>query len=114
MVGKVIPDYNKKGYTHEIPVVKARKSNPSELLPRVHLVIALLKRWLMGTHHGAVCSEHLYYYLDEFTFRFNRHASRYRGNLFYRLIQQAVLLDPAPYKTIVKHVRGRKSKKHKM
>lgn len=99
-----------KGYNHEVSVVKARKNNPSELLPRVHLVIALLKRWLMGTHHGAVCSEHLDYYLDEFTFRFNRRASRYRGKLFYRLIQQAVLVDPTPYKTIVKHVRGRKSK----
>ena len=58
----------------------------SELLPRVHRVAALLKRWLIGTHQGAVSREHLDYYLDEYTFR--RRRSR-RGKLFYRLVQQA-------------------------
>ena len=53
-------------------------------LPRVHLVVSLLKRWLLGTHQGAVSPAHLDYYLDEFTFRFNRRRSRYRGKLFHR------------------------------
>ena len=52
----------------------------------------------MGTHQGAVSRQHLDYYLDEFTFRFNRRASRHRGKLFYRLLQQAVTLDPVPYR----------------
>lgn len=60
----------------------------SELLPRVHRVISLLRRWLMGTHQGAVSHKHLDYYLDEFTFRFNRRKSKSRGKLFFRLAQQ--------------------------
>ena len=71
-------------------------------MPRVHRVISLLKRWLMGTHQGAVSLEHLDYYLDEFTFRFNRRKSRSRGKLFFRLLQQAVAIDPVPYKSMVK------------
>jgi hypothetical protein len=77
------------------------KAAATELLPRVHQVAALLKRWLLGTHQGAVRPAHLDYYLDEFTFRFNRRTSRSRGKLFYRLIQQAVRVEPSPYKTMV-------------
>jgi hypothetical protein len=69
--------------------------SPMELkLP--HLVASLLKRWLLGTYQGAVRPTHLAYYLDEFTFRFNRRASRQRGKLFYRLVQQALMVDPVP------------------
>ena len=57
------------------------------ILPRVHRVASLLKRWLLGTHQGGVQAAHLDYYLDEFTFRFNRRGSRARGLLFYRLFQ---------------------------
>ena len=91
-----------KGYDHEITFLKGKKKTPSELMPRVHRVISLLKRWLMGTHQGAVSLEQLEYYLDEFTFRFNRRKSRSRGKLFFRLLQQAVAIDPVPYKSIVK------------
>ena len=59
------------------------------------------QRWLMGTHQGAVSHKHLDYYLDEFTFRFNRRTSRSRGKLFYRLVQQAVLLEPKPYRSLI-------------
>ncbi len=90
-----------KGYRHE-PVVIARSGRTaSELLPRVHLVVSLLKRWLMGTLHGAVQPDYLAYYLDEFTFRFNRRTSRSRGKLFYRLLQQAVQVGPTTYREIV-------------
>ena len=61
-----------------------------ELLPHVHMVDALLKRWLLGTHQGKVSPKYLPYYLDEFAFRFNRKRSTYRGKLFYRLVQQAI------------------------
>jgi ISXO2-like transposase domain len=74
-------------------------------MPRVHQVVSLLKRWLLGTHHGAVTHEHLDYYLDEFTFRFNRRRSRSLGKLFFRLVQQAVAVDPAPYESLVKYAR---------
>ena len=70
-------------------------------MPGVHRVASLLKRWLLGTHQGAVSNKHLDYYLDEFTFRFNRRSSNARGLLFYRLLQQAVLTDPVYYHQLV-------------
>ena len=82
------------GYQHQVTYLKGNKKAASELLPRVHLVISHLKRWLLGTHQGAVSHKHLDYYLDEFTFRFNRRRSKSRGKLFYRLAQQAVATDP--------------------
>lgn len=91
-----------KGYGHEVTFLRGQKKSPSELLPRVHRVISLLKRWLLGTHQGAVSFEHLDYYLDEFTFRFNRRKSRSRGKLFFRLVQQAVAVEPHTYRSIVR------------
>lgn len=92
---------NARGYVHEVTVVKKSKQTASELLPRVHRIISLLKRWLLGTHQGAVSHKHLDYYLDEFTFRFNRRKSSSRGKLFYRLAQQAVSVAPVSYDLIV-------------
>ena len=83
-----------------------------KVLPRVHRVASLLKRWLLGTHQGGVSREHLDYYLDEFTFRFNRRTSRHRGKLFHRLLEQAVAVGPVPYAAMVKGFRGRKKKRH--
>ena len=103
----------KHGYRHRITFLKGRKESASELLPRVHRVVSLLKRWLLGTHQGAVSRAHLDYYLDEFTFWFNRRTSRHRGKLFYRLVQQAVAVDPAPYASLGKHVRpGKRRRQH--
>jgi len=90
-----------RGYRHEITFLKGKRKTPSELMPRVHRVISLLKRWLLGTHQGAVSPKHLDYYLDEFTFRFNRRRSKSRGKLFYRLVQQAVTVDPVTRYRIV-------------
>ena len=95
-----------KGYIHEVTVLRGRKESASELLPRVHRVMSLLKRWLMGTHQGAVSHKHLDYYLDEFTFRFNRRKSASRGQLFFRLVQQAVAVEPSPYDRIVGKTRA--------
>ena len=82
--------------THE-PIVLIHSSDPAhKMLPAVHRVASLLKRWLAGTLHYGQSSAHLDYYLDEFTFRFNRRKSRSRGLLFYRLLQQAVNTDPHP------------------
>jgi transposase-like protein len=90
------------GYTHEATVLKGREKDvATELLPRVHLIASLLKRWLLGTHQGAVRPNYLDYYLDEFTFRFNRRTSRSRGKLFHRLLQQAMQVEPASYRSIV-------------
>lgn len=92
------------GYRHQPVSVRGSGQEAHALLPRVHRVISLLKRWLLGTHQGAIHPAHLDYYLDEFTFRFNRRRSASRGKLFYRLLQQAVQIPPAPYETLIKHV----------
>ena len=65
-----------QGYRHKVTILRGRQATPSQLMPRVHRVASLLKRWLLGTHQGAVSREHLDYYLDEFTFRFNRRGRR--------------------------------------
>jgi len=101
------------GYIHKVSSLRGHRELASQLLPRVHRVVSLLRRWILGTHQGAVSPAHLDYYLDEFTFRFNRRASHYRGKLFYRLIQQALATDPAPYKQINQHLRrGPEHPKH--
>jgi len=91
----------KKGYRHKITFLRGQEKSPSKLMPRVHRVVSLLKRWLIGTHQGAVSHKHLDYYLDEFTFRFNRRRSASRGKLFFRLVQQAVNVEPVPYAKII-------------
>lgn len=92
------------GYKHQ--VIRPATELGENLLPWVNRVASLLKRWLLGTHQGAVSPHHLDYYLDEFTFRFNRRTSRSRGLLFYRLIQQAVTLEPVLGKALVRsHTR---------
>ena len=95
------PGLERLAYVHRPRVVRSSGQTASTLLPRVHRVAALLKRWLLGIHQGRVCREHLDDYLDEFTFRFNRRLSRHRGKLFYRLLQQAVAIEPVPYKRLV-------------
>lgn len=89
------------GYVHRQRVVRGSGGSADTLLPRVHRVASLLKRWLIGTHQGRVERTHLPYYLDEFTFRFNRRTSRSRGLLFYRLMEQAVTLGPLPRQALV-------------
>jgi transposase-like protein len=89
------------GYVHDRQV-QSHQPEEEHLLPRAHRVISLLKRWLLGTHQGAVSPQHMDDYLDEFIFRFNRRTSRFRGKLFYRLAQQAVQTDPVPFATLVK------------
>lgn len=89
---------NKSGYQHE--VILSKNIEKDKQLPHVHLIVSLLKRWLLGTLQGAVAEEYLQYYLDEFTFRFNRRNSKSRGLLFYRLLQQAVVTQPVPAKEL--------------
>lgn len=97
-----------RGYDHK--VVRKTGDVGENLLPLCHRVASLAKRWLGGTHQGAVSHEHLGYYLDEYTFRFNRRTSRSRGMLFYRLLQNAVIMGATPYESIILGVRGRKKK----
>jgi transposase-like protein len=92
--GTVIRTDDWQGYAGLPGLGYEREIFPSMELKLPHLVASLLKRWLLGTYQGAVRPTHLAYYLDEFTFRFNRRTSRQRGKLFYRLVQQALMVDP--------------------
>ena len=92
------------GYRHTVAA--------SHDLKIAHLTIAQLKRWLGGTLQGAVSHEHLEYYLDEFTFRFNRRRAAHRGLLFFRLLQNAMVIESTTYGQMVKHVRGPKPSNH--
>ena len=93
---------NSEKYKHEIKVISGSGKEAHELLPHVHLVDSLVKRWIDGTHQGSISPKYLSYYLDEFAFRFNRKLSTYRGKLFYRLMQQAVDTPPQPFKELIK------------
>jgi transposase-like protein len=90
-----------EGFKHRPRVISGSSKTASALLPRVRRVASLFKRWLLGTHQGALSREQLDSYLDEFTFRFNRRTSRYRWKLFYRLVAQAVAVEPVPYSRLL-------------
>jgi transposase-like protein len=100
----------KLGYAHEPRsqrAARARGEDPGKLLPAVHRVASLAKRWLLGTHHGSVDATHLANYLNEFVFRFNRRRSRSRGMVFYRVLQLAIAHDPVRYQHLIATQRPR-------
>jgi len=94
------------GYAHvrrSQRAARARGEDPGKLLPGVHRVASLAKRWLLGTHQGSVEDAHLQSYLNEFCFRFNRRRSRSRGPVFYRVLELAVGHDPVRYRDLIAH-----------
>src|SRR3982751_1724287 len=90
-----------KGYDHEPVNISASRGDAALRLPGIHLVFGLVKRWLPGTHHGAVGEKHLPAYLDEYVFRFNRRTANRISHGFARLIEQAVKTRPATYREII-------------
>ena len=84
----------KHGYERQKIVVSSSGDPAHVSLPGVHRVASLFKRWILGTHQGAITADHLQSYLEEFTFRFNRRTSRSRGLVFRRLLEQAVVTGP--------------------
>lgn len=93
------------GYRHERRVMLGSDDAAHISMPGVHRVASLVKRWILGTHQGAVQPDQLDFYLDEFVFRFNRRASRSRGMLFYRLMEQAVRTPPVTYTDVARKRR---------
>ncbi len=101
-----------RGYLHERRsqrAARARGDDPGELLPAVHRVASLAKRWLLSTHQGSFDQAHLPSYLNEFVFRFNRRRSRSRGLVFYRVLELALGHGPVRYRDLIKHPRPRPS-----
>jgi transposase-like protein len=93
------------GYEHEIQESKV-KDGDEEILPNVHRISSLLKRWLLGTHQSYLNKNKLEYYLDEYVFRYNRRTSKSRGLLFLRLVEQAVIMAPVSYEKIINENHG--------
>lgn len=90
---------SKKGYQHIIEA-NTKMIDGQEILPNVHRIASLLKRWLLGTHQNYIGEQYLSYYLDEYSFRHNRRKSNSRGLLFQRLVEQGVVHEPVEYKAI--------------
>jgi transposase-like protein len=89
------------GYAHEPINLAASWGDAALRLPAIHLVFGLAKRWLLGTHHGAVRPKHLQAYLEEYVFRFNRRTANSIAHRFARLIEHAVQTPPLTYRDIV-------------
>src|SRR3954449_10803532 len=89
------------GYDHEPIDLGATRGAAALRLPGIHLVFSLVKRWLLGTHHGAVGEKHLPAYLDEYVFRFNRRTAERISHGFARLVEHAVRIEPTSYRDLV-------------
>ena len=90
-----------RGYTHEPLNLSASWGDAALRLPAIHLVFGLAKRWLLGTHHGAVSAKHLPAYLEEFVFRFNRRTAKSISHRFARVVEHAIETPPITYRTLV-------------
>ena len=106
---KIVTDghagYSKKSLgdrPHDAVVQTKVERRETDTLQACHWTIALLKRWLLGTHAGAVRDKHLQAYLDEFTFRYNRRKTKGVGRIAARVIGHLVAHGPLPMKAIVK------------
>lgn len=98
------------GYGHEPRsqrAARARGEDPGGLLPGVHRVASLVKRWLLGKHQSGIDHAHLQAYLDEYVFRFNRRNSKARGLLFYRVLELALAHGPVRYTDLVANPKSK-------
>ena len=87
-------DYNATSLserTHEAIVQTNAERAVSDTLQRAHWSVSMLKRWLIGTHAGAIKARHLQAYLDEFAFRWNRRKTNGVGRISARTIETLVL-----------------------
>lgn len=92
------------GYRHDPRVVG--KMAGHVVLPWIHRVFSLLKRWSLGTYHG-LRRKHVDTYLNEFAFRYNRRF--YRHVSFETLLGLAADKEPASYWDIIKRENPRKA-----
>jgi hypothetical protein len=81
-------------------------SSAGSPLSHLRAVQRSLGDWLLATHQGATTPDQLDWYLDEFTFRFNRRSALHRGLLFYRLLEEALVTPPQPLGAIAAPARA--------
>ncbi len=98
-IGLDISRLKERGYNHIVEIQSYSVGSKVSLV-LVDRIASLMKRWLLGTYQGAIRPNHLEYYLDEYTFRFNRRTSASRGKLFYRLVQQIMMVDCVEHREI--------------
>lgn len=94
-------DLREGGRRHHKRKLYGDGKKASRFFPHVHRAVALLKRWLLGTHQGCVSHKHLPSYLNEFEFRFNRRRARDVTLLFQRVCEFAVVTPPMTYAGLV-------------
>jgi ISXO2-like transposase domain/Transposase zinc-ribbon domain len=102
---KYFGDLSRLGFKHAIFQPRSpKRSRRARALPRVQMAAEQLRKWLLGTLRGRVEAKHLANYLEEFVFRFNCRASNARGQLFQRVMEAAVRIEPASYRKIIGRV----------
>lgn len=80
-----------------IPNIETIESKNGVGFEELHRQIMQFKNWLVGIHHRWSKS-HLFAYLDEYVFRFNRRNNR--KLIFGQLINRMMIQIPHPYPTI--------------
>jgi len=90
-------------YRHDPRVVG--KMAGHVVLPWIHRIFSLVKRWGLGTYHG-LRRKHLDTYLNEFVFRYNRRF--YRHASFETILGLASHHKPAGYWDIIGRANPRK------
>lgn len=90
-------------YRHDPRVVG--KMAGHVVLPWIHRVFSLVKRWGLGTYHG-LRRKHIDTYLNEFAFRYNRRF--YRHVSFETILGLATHHEPTSYWDIIGRVNPRK------
>jgi len=89
------------GRPHDAMVQTKAERRESDAVQSCHWTTSLTKRWLLGTHAGAVAPKHLQAYLDEFVFRHNRRKTKGVGRIAARLIESLVMCGPITMRAIV-------------
>ena len=92
-----------RGHERNVQTKAERREN--DAVQGCHWTISLLKRWLIGTHAGAVSDKHLQAYLDEFTFRHNRRKTNGVGRIAARVIESLVVRPPMTMRNLIDQTR---------
>ncbi len=86
-----------KGLEAEFPnLVREKSEKKGKNFKELHRTIMMFKAWLRGVHHSV---RHLQPYIDEYTYRFNRH--KMAEGIFDNLMKRMVKAEPCYYKMII-------------
>jgi hypothetical protein len=89
--------------SHQAVVQTKAERRDDDAVQSCHWAISLLKRWILGTHAGAVSPKHLQAYLDEFSFRHNRRKTSGVARIAARVIESLAGKPPLTMRKLVDH-----------